>query len=104
MEEEKPFAPKTGLTFGMGNLQTKSESSVHFSGFSFKPTTTSSSTTSGFTFGTSSTSGATGTSGFSFAVGSSQPTSSSQGEEEEYVPPVAETVEHQEEGSLYSRK
>ena len=52
-----------------------------------------------------------GGSGFSFSVGASstQAASDSQesggkGDDDEYVPPVAETVEHKEEGSLYSKK
>lgn len=93
--EEKP-APKTGLTIGMGNLSAAKEMSVSqppsFSGFSFKPSSTGSAATG---------------SGFSFAVGSSKPSTSEGGGdqgEEEYVPPPVETVEHKEEGSLYSKK
>ncbi|KAH3877588.1 nuclear pore complex protein Nup50-like [Dreissena polymorpha] len=98
MDEDKPELPKTGLTFGMGTLQTKSGStSTAFPGFSFKPSTT--------------TSGLSGTApgGFSFATGFSGAPAGSQddgtkGDDEEYVPPVTETVEHKEEGSLYSKK
>jgi len=40
MEAEKVALPKTGLTFGMGTLQTNSSStSSAFPGFSFKPST-----------------------------------------------------------------
>lgn len=103
MEVEKPYAPQTGLTFGLGNLDTKSQSSVGFPGFSFKPSA-SGATGTGFSLGSSS--GAS--SGFSFAVGTSKAPDSQggadKGDEEEYVPPVAETVEHKEEGSLYSKK
>ncbi|KAL4224969.1 Nuclear pore complex protein Nup50 [Mactra antiquata] len=102
METGKPEMPKTGLTFGMGVLNTdKSVPTMGgFSGFSFKPTTTT----------TESSSSTATTSGFSFAIGSStQTASSSQGatgstEDEEYVPPIVETIEHKEEGSLYSKK
>lgn len=93
MEEDTKLLPKTGLTFGMGNLNTEKETTqtTGFSAFSFKPTT-----------------GTAGTGGFSFAVGSSQPSSSGNNaegkEDEEYVPPKTETVEHKEEGSLYSKK
>ena len=97
MEEDTKPAPKTGLTFGMGNLNTAkgTQQTSIFSGFGFKPSST------GPLGG-----GAPG--GFSFAVGSSQPSSSSGGAEgkddEEYVPPQVETVEHKEEGALYSKK
>ena len=109
MEEEKPYAPKSGLTMGMGNLETKSDSSVGFSGFSFKPTS-SAATGSGFSFlgGSSGPSSLAPTSGFSFAVGTSKPSGSGgegeRKEEDDYVPPIVETVEHKEEGSLYSKK
>ncbi|XP_045175097.1 nuclear pore complex protein Nup50-like isoform X2 [Mercenaria mercenaria] len=96
MEEDTKPLPKTGLTFGMGNLNTAKDTpqTSLFTGFGLKPSTT----------GTS----AVAPGGFSFAVGSSQPSSSSGGaegkEDEEYVPPQVETVEHKEEGALYSKK
>ncbi|XP_052799882.1 nuclear pore complex protein Nup50-like isoform X2 [Mya arenaria] len=98
MEAEKTEMPKTGLTFGMGTLQANSStfSGAGFPAFSFKPTSQPLGTASG--------------SGFSFAVGSQQNASGSKddgakGDDEDgYVPPVVETVEHKEEGSLYSKK
>lgn len=97
MEEDTKPVPKTGLTFGMGNLNAVKDTpqpSV-FSGFGLKTSNIG-----------PLTGGAPG--GFSFAVGSSQPSSSSGGAEgkddDEYVPPQVETVEHKEEGALYSKK
>lgn len=93
MEEDIKPVPKTGLTFGMGSLNTNKETTQtsSFPAFSFKPMTTAPATAGGF----------------SFAVGSSQPSSSGNGaskDDEEYVPPQVETVEHKEDGSLYSKK
>lgn len=94
--ELKPSPPKTGLTFGLGQLSaTKTiggPSSTPFTGFGFNPTPVT----------------VAPGSGFSFAVGTSKPLDTvSEGaakDEEEYVPPKPEVKEIEEEGSLYSKK
>lgn len=94
--ELKPSPPKSGLTFGIGQLSaTKTiggPSSTPFTGFGFNPTPVT--VASG--------------SGFSFAVGTSKPLATvsegAAGDEEEYIPPKPEVKEIEEEGSLYSRK
>lgn len=97
--ELKPSPPKTGLTFGMGQLSAAKSvggpSPVPFTGFGLKPMQGNAATGSGF----------------SFAVGKSEPPKQlgtvmegAGGDEEEYVPPKPEVKIVEEEGSLYSKK
>lgn len=103
--EEKPAAPKTGLTFAIGGLSTvgsvggtTDSKPPAFPGFSFKPSSDATGT-GGFSFAVGSSTG-----GFSFATGASTSSGTGGEADEEYVPPKVETIEHKEEGSLYSKK
>lgn len=99
VSELRPTPPKTGLTFGMGQLSAAKTlggpSPAPFTGFGFKPMQGN----------------AASTSGFSFAVGKSEPpkqlgtvSEGAAGDEDEYVPPKPEVKLVEEEGSLYSKK